>query len=255
MRSPLRFSPSPDSPNLFARKEERRVTHWTTALGEPPATHGERLAGFDGVTLRHFDPGRSKLAAGLANGWEGPLPTSGERWLYLGAAAGTTTSHVADMVGAGGVVYAMERSLRPFLRLLTLSERYPNILPVLGDARRPLDYLGSVPPVDGVYVDVAQPDQVELALDNARTFLVSGGRLLLALKTASMGRSRNAPEHLASATSALGNGFDLFRPVDLAPFHRRHYLLGGEATRALFREPAGTPAGARPTDRRAARRS
>lgn len=36
----------------------------------------------------------------------------GAKVLYLGAASGTSVSHVSDIVGAGGVVYAVEFSHR-----------------------------------------------------------------------------------------------------------------------------------------------
>ncbi len=37
----------------------------------------------------------------------------GSKVLYLGAAAGTTVSHVSDIVGPSGCVYAVEFSHRP----------------------------------------------------------------------------------------------------------------------------------------------
>ena len=109
----------------------------TEALGDPPEVYGERIAAFEDRILRRWEPGRSKLAAAILRGYEGPLPSPSEKWLYLGAASGTTASHVADLVGGEGTVYAVEKSLRPIVRLLRLAERYPNLLPILGDARRP----------------------------------------------------------------------------------------------------------------------
>ncbi|MCI4317530.1 MAG: fibrillarin-like rRNA/tRNA 2'-O-methyltransferase [Thermoplasmata archaeon] len=218
--------------------------------------YGERTLAVPGGTLRRWEPGRSKLGAALAKGWIEPIPRPGERWLYLGASTGTTTSHVADLVGPEGRVYSLERSIRPFARLLSLSEKYPNILPILGDARHPEEYLGSVPPVDGVYVDVAQADQVDIAWENARHFLRGSGSLLLALKTSSMGRTMEPRAHLAAATERLTVGFELLPPVGLDPFHRRHYLVGGLATRRLYTEELGraTTTASSPAVRRAGRR-
>jgi fibrillarin-like pre-rRNA processing protein len=255
VRDARRATANPGASHLFDRPDDDPVSFWTEALGEPPEVYRERVIGYSGRTLRRWDPGRSKLGAGLTKGWSEPLPQDGEDWLYLGASTGTTASHVADLVGGPGRVYAVERSVRPFSRLRALAGRYPNLLPILADARRPLEYAGFVPPVDGVYIDVAQPDQVDIALANARLFLRSSGALLIALKTASMGRDREPRQHLAATIDRL-DAIELEPAVDLAPFHRRHYLLGGRPTRAFFRETPGRPEGA-PTGPapRAARRS
>jgi len=253
MRRPNRPEPVVPGEALYERKEREFVSHWTAALADPPEVYGERITSADDVVLRRWDPSRSKLGAALANGWDGPIPRCGERWLYLGAATGTTASHVADLVGPDGLVVAVEKSVRPFARLLALSERYPNIGPVLADAREPLAYLPIVPPVDGLYLDLPQADQVEIALRNARLFLRPSGVVLLALKTASMGRDRTAREHLDDAVRKLGPSVELERPLGLEPFHRRHFLLGGRPTKAMFR-PEGDPEATPPSGPRVARR-
>ena len=226
-RRPTGLRPHPQSPRLWVREEGDRTTRWTETAGAPPAVYGERWEEWEGRAIRSFEPARSKLSAALARGWEGGLPRPGERWLYLGAASGTTASHVADLVGPRGAVYAVERSLRPFARLDLLANRWANLLPILADARRPRDYLGLVPPVDGLYADIAQPDQEAIVTENARFFLGDEGLLLLALKGSSMGRGAAPSEHLRRVAGSLSERFALAPPVPLAPFHRAHYLIGG----------------------------
>jgi fibrillarin-like rRNA methylase len=253
VRRPTRLDPHPKNPRLRRRDEEGRFSLWTESLTEG-SVYGERLLPREDGTFRRFEPGRSKLAAALAREDSLPVPRAGERWLYLGGATGTTASHLADLVGGGGQVFALEKSVRPFVRLLGLAERYPNLLPILADAHDIPRYLGLVPPVDGMYVDVAQPDQVAIVLANAAEFLRDGGRLYLALKTASMGRGRTSEEHRAEAARSLGPAFRLLPPVPLDPFHRRHYMLvgsyrpsGGETRPAPVpasrRRPAASRAG------------
>jgi fibrillarin-like pre-rRNA processing protein len=252
VRRPDRPSLVTPGEHLYRRREGDTHSHWTEALGDPPAVYGERITSIDDVVLRRWDASRSKLGAALSNGWEGLIPRSGERWLYLGASTGTTASHVADLVGMDGFVFAVEKSLRPFARLLSLAQRYPNLGPVLGDARNPLGYLPIVPPVDGVYLDVAQPDQVEIALDNARWFLRPAGAIVLALKTASMGRERSSREHLLDATRELEGATEVEETLSLEPFHRRHFLIGARPTGRLYRpeERPVTKRSVRPVARR-----
>jgi len=243
MRERSGFSASPASPRLALRGREGRVELWTQTVGAPPPVYGERWVEAAGTTLRAFEPGRSKLAAALGRGWVGPLPLPRERWLYLGAASGTTVSHVADLLGPTGRVYAVERSVRPFARLLRVAERWPNLLPILGDAREPEAYADRVPLVDGIYADVAQPDQVALVRANASLFLRDvGGAVVLALKTSSMGRGTGAGEHLRSAEGELGRDLELAPAVRLDPFYRTHYLVGGRRPGPAPAKPGRTTA-------------
>ncbi len=228
MRVAHPFSPDRRSPRLWRRDRGDRTELWTEAVGPLPPVYGERWTHVGARALRSFEPGRSKLAAGLVRGWDGSIPSPGEAWLYLGAASGTTASHIADLVGPGGRVYAVERSPRPFARLLALAERWPNLLPVLADAREPRNFAAFVPEVHGLYADIAQPDQVAIVRANAELFLDGPrARVLVALKTASMGRDRDPAGHLAAATEELENDFELRAPVQLEPFHRGHFLIGG----------------------------
>ncbi len=230
MTVPERWTPHRQSPRLLTRRGTGGPELWTESVGSPPPVYGERWKATEGRFLRSFEPGRSKLSAAIVRGWEGPLPAPGERWLYLGAASGTTASHLADLVGPHGRVYAVERSPRPFARLLALAGRWPNLLPILGDARDPGRYADLVPEVEGLYADVAQPDQIALARSNADRFLrATGATILLALKTASLGRDLTPVAHLARSERELAPLVRLAESVRLDPFHRGHYLLGGRA--------------------------
>jgi len=51
------------------------------------------------VEYRVWNPFRSKLAAAIVGGVENIYMKPGSKVLYLGAASGTTVSHVADLVG------------------------------------------------------------------------------------------------------------------------------------------------------------
>ncbi len=243
MRQARTFRPGP-TPRLFVREAGDREEWWTETVGHLPPVYGERWAATGPKEMRSFDPSRSKLAAGLARGWDGPLPRPGETWLYLGAASGTTASHVADLVGPSGTVFAVEKSPRPFSRLVEVAARWPNLLPVLDDAREPENYADLLAPVDGIYADVAQPDQVGILERNAEYFLgEERGKFLLALKTPSLGRQRGPSAHLDAAEDVLGRSFELAEPVRLEPFHRGHFLLGGERGSSARR---GSPEAARP---------
>ena len=130
-----------------------------TRSNDPVPVYGERIP--DGYRL--WDPFRSKLAALLLKSkGRGLRLNRDSKVLYLGAATGTTVSHVSDIV-ADGLVYAVEFSPRSMRDLIRLCERRENIIPILADAAKPEEYAALVEPVDLVYQDIAQRNQAEIA--------------------------------------------------------------------------------------------
>ncbi|PYZ02716.1 hypothetical protein C8039_04500 [Halogeometricum sp. wsp3] len=102
--------------------------------GETPLARTERrctASGRDGLARvgRRTVEARRDVAYGMDTGLGG-----GETVLYLGAAAGTTVSHVADF---GGPTYAVEFAPRPVRELLDAAESRRNLFPLLKDARKP----------------------------------------------------------------------------------------------------------------------
>jgi fibrillarin-like pre-rRNA processing protein len=180
--------------------------------------YGERMLS----DARIWDPYRSKLSA-LYHQKKGVELEPDMRVLYLGAAHGTTVSHVADYVE---VVYAVEIAARPMQDLLEVARRRTNVVPVMADAAQPEQYAPLVEPVDLVYQDVAQPDQVTIALRNC-IFLKPGGTLILLLKTRSVDTRKEPGIVFSDAVSQLtGEGRVMVRGSTwLAPYHRDHAAI------------------------------
>ena len=136
------------------------------------------------VEYRVWNPFRSKLAAAIVGGVENVHIGPGARVLYLGAANGTTVSHVSDIVGPDGLVYAVEFSPRSGRDLVNMAKRRVNVVPIVEDARYPLKYrlLVGCGLVDVIFADVAQPDQARIVELNARHFLKPGGHFVVSIK-------------------------------------------------------------------------
>ena len=175
--------------------------------------YGERvLAGH-----RVWDPYRSKLAA-LYHLGKGIEITGSMRVLYLGAAHGTTVSHVADYAE---VVYAVELAPRPMQDLIEVAGRRGNIIPVMADAGHPEEYAPVVEEVDLIFQDVASPDQAEIALRN-RPFLASGGHLILVVKTRAIDTTARPEEVEAATAGAIRPSYTILASAWLLPYHRDH---------------------------------
>ena len=65
-------------------------------------------------------------------------------------------SHVADVVGEKGIVYAVEFSHRSGRDLINMAKRRTNVIPIIEDARHPQKYRMLVDMVDVIFADVAQ---------------------------------------------------------------------------------------------------
>merc|ERR1711953_522931 len=131
---------------------------------------------------RVWNPFRSKLAAAILGGVDAIHMPPGSKVLYLGAASGTTVSHVSDIVGPQGSVYAVEFAKRPARQLVRMAQDRGNVVPILADARLPNQYRLMVPMVDVIFSDVAQPDQTEIVMKNANHYLKKTGEVLIAIK-------------------------------------------------------------------------
>jgi fibrillarin-like pre-rRNA processing protein len=193
---------------------QRRDIDGTTGL----ATQGEPVYGEPTAEgWRRWEPSRSKLGAMLESGLETGL-TGGDCVLYLGAAAGTTVSHVADFAGP---TYAVEFAPRPMRDLLDVAESRPNLFPLLKDARKPESYAHVVEPVDCIVQDVATRGQARVALENRR-FLADDGRLLLAIKARSEDVTREPAGVFEDVRDQLRESYEILDDQRLEPYHDDH---------------------------------
>jgi fibrillarin-like pre-rRNA processing protein len=209
---------------------------FTRNLQPGESVYGERRVEREGVEYRNWDPFRSKLAALLLRGAPPILPPKVGSVLYLGAAHGTTASHVSDL-WPDASIFAIEKSVTSFVPLLALARRRTNLLPILADAQLPERYRADVGTVDLLYQDVAQRDQTKIFAENAVVALAPRGLGILMLKIRSVTQRRPAAEVVRSARRELeAAGLPVHAEVPLAPFSREHVALVTGAPR-----PPSTP--------------
>lgn len=187
--------------------------------------YGEKLVDYEDVECRLWDPRRSKLAAALLKGLETFPIEVDSRVLYLGASAGTTPSHISDIV-TDGVVYCVEFAPRMMRELLAVCRGRKNMIPILDDASKPANYMGMVEKVDTVYSDVAQPNQTEIFMDNMRMFLKEEGQGMIMIKARSIDVTRKPKQIFREESSKLKeHGFRIVDKVDLDPYEKDHRCL------------------------------
>ncbi|HZD35328.1 MAG TPA: fibrillarin-like rRNA/tRNA 2'-O-methyltransferase [Nitrososphaeraceae archaeon] len=189
--------------------------------------YGERLIQDSHKEFRQWDAYRSKLAAAIHKGIQNLPFVNGTRVLYLGASTGTTVSHISDIVGNGGIVFAVEPAIRVARELLeNVATRRYNIIPIVEDGRKPRSYYSIFGTVQVVYCDIAQPDQTDIAIENCRVYLERGGVLLLVVKSRSIDVVK-APKVVIKeeAQKLESNGFMIKQVIDLEPYDKDHGMI------------------------------
>jgi len=213
-------------PGVFQIKMDDNPLLATLNLTPGRSVYGERIITVEGREFRSWSPYRSKLAAALLKGI-GHMPISaGSKVLYLGAASGTTCSHVSDIVGPKGHVWAVDFASRPLRDLVDNVARYRgNISPMMADARRPESYPALIPTVDVIYADVAQPDQHGIVTGNADRYLKADGWAVMAIKARSVDVTRPPREVYREQVKGLDDhGFDIIEVLELEPYEKDHAM-------------------------------
>jgi fibrillarin-like pre-rRNA processing protein len=217
-------------------EEDNQSYFWIKSEGEQKIStenfvpgnqvYKEKLIIKKGIEYRLWDPFRSKLAASIMNGLENFPFKNKTKVLYLGASTGTTVSHVSDIVGPSGLVFAVEHASRVARDFLDrVATHRSNIMPILQDARKPKEYFSMFGKVDVVYVDIAQPDQTKIAIDNCDMFLKKDGFFFLVIKTRSIDVTKAPKRIVEEEIKKLREKFEILESIDLHPYDKDHAMV------------------------------
>ncbi|KAJ1659506.1 Small subunit processome complex component [Coemansia sp. RSA 1694] len=216
---------------FIARGKEDLLVTKNLVPGE--SVYGEKRISVDGpdgtkTEYRVWNPFRSKIAAGILGGVDHIHIAPGKKVLYLGAASGTTVSHVADVVGPEGAVYAVEFSHRSGRDLINMAKKRTNVVPIVEDARYPQKYRMLVPMVDVIFADVAQPDQARIIALNAHQFLKNTGHIVISIKANCIDSTVEASKVFAREVKKMQE--EKIKPQEqltLEPYERDHAIVVG----------------------------
>lgn len=201
--------------------------YFTLNLVPGVSVYGERLKRSGGREYRFWDPSRSKAAALLKKGCSTFPFGPDTEVLYLGAATGTTPSHISDIC-RDGHVHAVEFSSRSFRKLVQLSGQRGNIVPLMHDANHPERYRRFVRRVDVLYQDVSQRNQTEIFVKNIAAFRPRWGLLMLKARSVDVGEG---PRKVfkASRGELEDAGLRIVEEVLLEPFEKDHMCFTVQA--------------------------
>lgn len=183
----------------------------------------ERIIKENGMVLREWNVKRSKLGAAILKGLRTVPINRKTNVMYLGASTGTTVSYISDIVPEG-IVYAVELSYDPFVKLMELSRRRNNIIPILEDAGNPERYSFFVDRnIDLIYQDISQRSQVRIFNENAKEFATAKYALLV-VKLRSISSKKKESVILRESTNQIDD-FEVLQDIDLSPYDISSHML------------------------------
>lgn len=225
----VRVKPHPRFPGIYqATLDDGAQRLATENLSPGRNVYGERLVRYEGAEYRVWDAFRSKLAAAILKGLKTVPIKPNHSVLYLGAASGTTPSHVSDIIGDKGHIYCVEFASRSIRDLVDNVCAYrSNMSPILEDARLPEKYAMFIRgKVDDIYCDIAQPEQAKVLADNADAFLKSSGWIMLAVKAQSIDVTKEPSEIYKHEVKVLEKrDFRIEDVVHLEPYDKAHAMI------------------------------
>ncbi|MBN2043065.1 MAG: fibrillarin-like rRNA/tRNA 2'-O-methyltransferase [Candidatus Aenigmarchaeota archaeon] len=203
------------------KKDEKIITQ---NLVPGDKTYTKNIFNFRGREYREWNPFKSKACAAIACGLrEFPLK-SGLKVLYLGISFGQTATFFSDIIGKDGIIYGVELSERCLTDLNSVAEKRGNIVPILGDARKPDEY-GWIEPVDLIYEDVASDDQAEIMIRNSSHFLKPGGFAMIAIKARSIDVVKEPRIVFKEQLEILKKHFEVVETRDIEKFEKDHLFV------------------------------
>lgn len=174
---------------------------------------------------REWNPETSKLAVAILKGIKAIGMGKGSNVLYLGASSGNTASYVSDIIGADGMIFAVEISPVSMREMINNCGTRENIAPILGDANKPEEYKELIVQTDVVYQDISQKNQVEIFNKNTQMFLKPEGTGILCVKARSIDSKRKAKEIFDEIEKELNKQYFIIDKINLEPYQKEHCMF------------------------------
>jgi len=208
---------------VYEDKARRKL--YTLNLAPGKGVYDEQLVKQNNIEYREWDAYGSKLAAAILNGCNNIFLRKDDVVLYLGSATGTTVSHVSDIVGKNGFVFAVDVAPRVMRDLIFNCNGRKNIAPILTDANHIKELMERVSLADVIYQDIAQKDQVEIFLKNIKSFLKKDGYAIIAVKARSIDVTKNPKVIFKEVRERLEKELTIVDYRTLEPYQKDHCMF------------------------------
>ena len=144
----------------------------------------ENLVEMNGKQYSIWNPYMSKLAAAIINGMEIFPILKKTKILYLDPTSEKTIKHISDIVGINGKIFVVRNIMKNSKNFLEqIAKNRSNIFTIIPDKTNPARLTGMTEMVDVIYIDIAEHNQTEIAIQNCKNHLRIGGFLMLIVPT------------------------------------------------------------------------
>ena len=198
---------------------------FTINLTPGKRVYEEPLVKQNNIEYREWDAHSSKLAALILNKCNNIFLRKNDFVLYLGSSTGTTISHVSDIVGKEGFVFAVDLAPRVMRDLIFNLEARKNVVPILESANHTNKLMERISVVDIIYQDIAQKNQVDIFLKNISNFLKKDGYGILAIKARSIDVTKKPKQIFNQVREQLENELTIIDYKTLEPYQKDHAMF------------------------------
>ena len=186
----------------------------------------ENLVEMNGKQHSIWNPYMSKLAAAIINGMEIFPILKKTKILYLDPTSEKTIKHISDIVGINGKIFVVRNIMKNSKNFLEqIAKNRSNIFTIIPDKTNPARLTGMTEMVDVIYIDIAEHNQTEIAIQNCKNHLRIGGFLMLIVPTKNIDFTNNPSKKNQEERKKLQTSFDIIQEINLMDFFKEYSMV------------------------------
>ena len=186
----------------------------------------ENLVEMNGKQYSIWNPYTSKLAAAIINGIEIYPILKKTKILYVDPATEKTVKHISDIVGINGKIFVVRNIMKNSKNFLEqIVKNRSNIFTIVLDKTNPARLTGMTEMVDVIYIDIAEHNQTEIAIQNCKNHLRIGGFLMLIVPTKNIDFANNPSKKNQEERKKLQTSFDIIQEINLTDFFKEYSMV------------------------------
>ena len=217
-------------------KLKEEVVFWVTVRNEKKLAtlsnvstnqdYKENLVEMNGKQYSIWNPYTSKLAAAIINGMEIFPILKKTKILYVDSATEKTVKHISDIVGINGKIFVVRNIMKNSKNFLEqIAKNRSNIFTIIPDKTNPARLTGMTEMVDVIYIDIAEHNQTEIAIQNCKNHLRIGGFLMLIVPTKNIDFANNNSKKNQEERKKLQTSFDIIQEINLTDFFKEYSMV------------------------------
>ena len=217
-------------------KLKEEVIFWVTVRNEKKLAtlsnvstnqdYKENLVKMNGKQYSIWNPYTSKLAAAIINGIDIYPILKKTKILYVDPATEKTVKHISDIVGINGKIFVVRDVMKNSKNFLEqIVKNRSNIFTIVPDKTNPARLTGMTETVDVIYIDIAEHNQTEIAIQNCKNHLRIGGFLMLIVPTKNIDFANNPSKKNQEERKKLQTSFDIIQEINLTDFFKEYSMV------------------------------